>query len=215
MESDEHDALLESGLRTLSVPATASQRRALLSFASTLLKWNARVNLTAITEPREVVDKHLLDSAAALLAVPPGSARVLDLGAGPGFPGLPWAVLREDLDVTLVDAVQKKVAFMKTVIATLGLGARARAIHRHVEASDPLGRFDVVVSRALMDTGPWLSLARHFVTERGLVLAMSARVPDDMSQRADALGFDLELREFHLPLSGHPRAVLTFRKRAV
>lgn len=212
MESAEHDALLESGLQALSVPATPGQRRALLAFASTLLKWNARVNLTAITEAREVLDKHLLDSAAALLAVPPGPTRVLDLGAGPGFPGLPWAVLREDLDVTLVDAVQKKVAFMKTAIATLGLGARARAVHKHVEASDPLGPFDVVVSRAFMDTGPWLTLAQHFVPRGGLVIAMSARVPEDASGRAGALGFELEVREFRLPLSGDPRAVLAFRR---
>lgn len=214
METPQSAELLESGLRTLGVASRPDQRERLLLMASALLKWNARVNLTAITNPREVIDKHLLDSAAALRSLGPEPLRILDLGAGPGFPGLPWAVLRDDLDVTLVDAVQKKVAFMKTVIATLDLSTRVRAVHRHVEPADPLGRFDVVVSRAFMDVGPWLDLARHFVTASGQVIALAARVPAGVVDLARGRSFELEsISEFTLPLSGDPRVVISFRLR--
>ncbi|MBL8922624.1 MAG: 16S rRNA (guanine(527)-N(7))-methyltransferase RsmG [Myxococcaceae bacterium] len=179
-----------------------------------MLRWNERVNLTAITDPLEVIDKHLLDSLAVLQDLPPGPQTVLDLGAGAGLPGIPWAIVRADLKVTLVDAVQKKVAFMKTAIATLNLTGRARAIHlRASGAGDGLGRFQVVVSRAFMNVERWLPLASEFVAPGGVVVAMVGQVPSDEGrEEAAAAGLVLvSARRFTLPLSGDGRGVLVFR----
>lgn len=207
--------LLTLGLERLGLPAALGDP--LWAYASLLLRWNERVNLTAITDPAEVIDKHLLDSLAVLPEVPLGPRTVLDLGAGAGLPGLPWALARADLDVTLVDAVQKKVAFMKTAIATLKLADRVRALHLRAsgEGDDGLGRFQVVVSRAFMDVDRWLGLARQFVSADGLVLAMVGQTPDDEGRGAAArTGLLLQsARRFTLPLSGDGRGVLVFRPR--
>lgn len=209
---DNSRLLLGRGLAALGLPLAAED--SLWTYGNLMLRWNERVNLTAITDPVGVIDKHLLDSLAVLQDVPPGPQTVLDLGAGAGLPGLPWAIVREDLDVTLVDAVQKKVAFMKTAIATLRLAQRARAIHlRASGAGDGLGRFQVVVSRAFMGVGEWLPLAAEFLAPGGVVLAMVGQSPPD-DGRAEAARAGLVLttaRRFTLPISGDPRGVLVFR----
>ena len=98
-----------------------------------LLKWNAKVNLTAITAPGEVVEKHFLDSLAVLPEVE-GAGSVLDVGAGAGFPGLPLKMARPALAVTMVDAVGKKVGYLKAVIAVAGLGLTGtKAVHTRAE----------------------------------------------------------------------------------
>lgn len=206
------EALLETGLARLGLEGVSPTP--LWAYAALLLKWNARVNLTAITRPDEVVDKHLLDSLAVLPEVPAGPQRVLDLGAGAGLPGIPWALARADLDVTLVDAVQKKVAFMKAAVAQLGLAGRVRALHQRAEgAGDGLGTFDVVVSRAFMDVGPWLALAGQYVRPGGAVVAMVGQAPDPAVVEAAAAAAGLasqRARRFELPLSRDPRGVLRF-----
>src|SRR6266851_9969029 len=84
-----------------------------------LLKWNKSINLTSITDPDEVAEKHVLDSLAVVPVLPSGS--LLDAGSGAGFPGIPAAIARPALAVTLVDSVQKKVAFLKSALAELRL----------------------------------------------------------------------------------------------
>src|SRR5207245_5909866 len=101
-----------------------------------LLKWNRAINLTAITEPAEVIEKHVLDSLALAPLVPAGT--LLDAGTGAGFPGLPIRIARPDVEVMLVDSVQKKVAFLKSVLAELRIGG-VRAIAVRLQG-DQIGR---------------------------------------------------------------------------
>lgn len=208
------DVILKEGLETLGLSTAFAEP--LWAYAALLLKWNERVNLTAITRPVEVVDKHLLDSLAVLGDVPAGARRVLDLGAGAGLPGIPWAIVRSDLDVTLVDAVQKKVAFIKAAAASLGLASRVHGVHhRATGEGDDLGAFDVVVSRAFMDVEPWLGLARHYVGQGGVVMAMVGQAPDATAVANAALAAGLKLRSerrFQLPVSGDGRGVFVFER---
>lgn len=211
MDNSIPDAL-SRGLEALHLPQSVAAP--LWTYATLLLRWNERVNLTAITDPAEVIDKHLLDSLAVLPEVPPGNQTVLDLGAGAGFPGLPWAIVRNDLRVTLVDAVQKKVAFMKAATASLKLADRVTAVHlRATGAGDGLGRFGVVVSRAFMDVERWLPLAGQYVLPDGVVMAMVGQPPPDEGRGAAAqAGLKLhQARRFTLPGSGDGRGVLTYR----
>jgi 16S rRNA (guanine527-N7)-methyltransferase len=173
---------------------------ALVAFATSLLKWNHKVNLTAITAPNEVVDKHLLDSLAIVTEVQ-GARSLLDLGAGAGLPGIPLALALPGLQVTLVDAVAKKVGFMKQAIASLGLSGRARAIHARAGGApqtEGIPRAEVVISRALMDVDAWRELAQHYVEPKGRIVAMLGQTEDPMARR------------YVLPLSGDPRAVRVF-----
>lgn len=207
---------LTSALRQLGLPPEAATP--LWAYAELMLRWNERVNLTAITDPTEVIDKHLLDSVAVLSEVPAGPRTVLDVGAGAGLPGIPWALLREDLQVTLVDAVQKKVAFMKTAIATLRLAHRVKAVHQRATGKgDGLGEFDVVTSRAFMDVDRWVPLAAQYLKPGGVVLAMVGQPPApgvvDKACRETGL-VALHERRFALPISGDGRGVIVFGHRA-
>jgi 16S rRNA (guanine527-N7)-methyltransferase len=187
-----------------------------LAFRDELLRWNARVNLTAVTEPLEVLEKHFVDSLAILPEVRDAS-ELLDLGAGAGFPGIPLKIALPALNATLVDSVGKKVAFMKTAIAGLGLKG-TKAVHARVAGSperEGLGRAEVVVSRALMDVGRWIPLAEKYVGAGGRVIAMMGRPPaeSDLAEVARAAGVRLQgLRTYRLPWSDAERAVATFVK---
>jgi 16S rRNA (guanine527-N7)-methyltransferase len=180
-----------------------------------LLKWNAKVNLTAVTDPLEVVEKHLLDSLAVLPEVV-GATSLLDLGAGAGLPGIPLAVALPDLRVTLVDAVNKKVAFIKQSIAKLGLSPRVRALHLRA-SGDPVGegveQAEVVIARALMDIERWVPFALPYLLPNGRMVAMLARPPADaaLGEIAGRHGLVLRsLRRFTLPYSRDPRSVAVF-----
>ena len=121
-----------------------------VAYYALLIDWNTRMNLTAITEPEEVVKKHFLDSLAALPYLKPG-AKVADVGTGAGFPGIPLLIVRPDLKMTLVDSLQKRIGFLQTVLQTLGL--QAQTVHARAEdfGRNPLYRasFDAAVSRAV------------------------------------------------------------------
>ena len=96
------------GSRLLGLAPTPAQADALSWLAGELARWSTRINLTAILDPIEMVDKHILDSLSVLRVLPPGPMTLLDAGSGAGFPGLPLAIARPDLAVTLVDSVAKK-----------------------------------------------------------------------------------------------------------
>jgi 16S rRNA (guanine527-N7)-methyltransferase len=207
-------ALAHEGAKSLGLSVPDGAWTGLKWFSDELLRWNRRVNLTAITEPREVLEKHVLDSLAVLPVL--GEARsLLDLGAGAGLPGIPLALARQELQVTLVDAVAKKVGFLKHALAQLGLAGRARGVHARAEGApmkEGLPVAEVVVSRAFMDVGAWLQLARPYVAPGGCVLAMVSRTEGlDVEALAAQAGCVLaETRAFELPWSRAPRAVLRF-----
>ncbi|MEW5743631.1 MAG: 16S rRNA (guanine(527)-N(7))-methyltransferase RsmG [Myxococcota bacterium] len=214
---------LEEGARALHLALPPDAIPRLLAYLAELLKWNARVNLTAITEPAEAVEKHLLDSLAVtpdlqpLLTQPlPGTTGLLDLGAGAGLPGIPLAVALPDLTATLVDAVEKKVAFMKSGAVKAGVAPRVKALHARAEGrpdSERIPRAHMVIARAFMDLAPFLALARHYLVPGGYAVAMLGRTPPaaDLERAGQGAGMGLfASRTFALPFSGDPRGVAVF-----
>ena len=173
-------------------PEQASQFDA---YRALLLEWNARTNLTAITDPDEVDRRLFLDSMlllpaldAALELMPASPNRLIDVGSGAGFPGLPIKIMRPDLDITLIEATGKKVAFLDACIATLGLST-ITTIHGRAEdfARDPAyrERFDVVTARAvaslpaLLELGmPFLRLGGRGLFPKGLDIATELSAAD-------------------------------------
>jgi 16S rRNA (guanine527-N7)-methyltransferase len=124
-----HDMLL-NGAAESGVSLTERHIDGLLLLMLQLRKWNRKFNLTAITKEREIVVKHFLDSLTVVPLIPEGS-RVLDIGSGGGFPAIPLALVRSDLDVTSVDAAEKKIFFQRHAVRLLGI-ERFTALHAGV-----------------------------------------------------------------------------------
>jgi 16S rRNA (guanine527-N7)-methyltransferase len=205
---------LREGADRLGITLRKGAEEEFFRLQGELLRWNAKVNLTAITDPMEVIEKHLLDSVAVLPEVE-GARSMLDVGAGAGFPGLVLKLQRPDLQLTLVESVGKKVSFLKHIIVTLKLGQtqalQLRAGGNPGEEKVPLA--EVVISRALTELDAWLPLAKPYVLPGGRVLAMLGQAPNDEVVHALAQNHGYRrwtLRRYALPFSGAQRAVGSF-----
>jgi 16S rRNA (guanine527-N7)-methyltransferase len=141
-----------------------------------LAKWNRVYNLTAISTDDKLVSHHLLDSLSIVRLLPEG--RLVDVGSGGGFPGLPVAIANPFREVVLLDSNQKKTAFLRQAVAELAL-ANVSVETARSEAFKPEDRFDVVVSRAFSDLKTFRSLAGHLCRDDGVLLAMKGAYPDE------------------------------------
>ena len=165
---------LQAGLERLGVAADGVTLDRLARYHALLTEWNARIDLTAVLDPEEMVDRHYLDSAAPLaLGLIPQGARVIDVGTGAGLPGIPLCILRPDLRVTLLDAQRKRVTFLQAAIEALDLPAQAVHMRAEDAARDEAHRetYDVAVSRAVAATPTLLELTLPFVRVGGRAIA--------------------------------------------
>lgn len=151
-------------------------------YAEMLRERNEKINLTAITEPEEVKIKHFLDSCSAAELLP-GGASVLDIGSGAGFPGLPLKIVRPDLTVTLLDSVNKKVAFVSDVVAELKLSG-VTAVHARIEDFPHKGEYDAVVSRAVAELSTLAEYALPFVKIGGAFIAYKSEKAESEAEAA-------------------------------
>jgi 16S rRNA (guanine527-N7)-methyltransferase len=206
---------LRHGLEELGIEVSPEATGLLERFADRLLAWNRKVNLTAITAPVEVAEKHLVDSLS-LLPELSGARTLLDIGSGAGIPGVPLACAARDLEVTCCDGVAKKMAFVKAVVAELDLRVRAFAVRAEGDPdAERLPRADVVVSRALADPDRWLPLGMNYLAPGGRLLAMLGREAGEPALQAAAEPLGLRLvgiRRFVLPVSKSERAIARFER---
>ncbi len=155
-------ALSESEIAGLLVPYLPDAHGTLLSqlslYLDLLLKWNARTNLTAIRDPREIVRRHFGESLFAARHLDPVTPTLLDFGSGAGFPGLPIALLRPDIQVTLAESQNKKATFLREAVRTLGLSSEVWAAR--VESMPAERRFHTVTLRAVDTMEAALPVAR-------------------------------------------------------
>ena len=165
---------LEAGLAALGLPAQPLAAR-LLDYLALLDRWNKTYNLTAIRDPREMLSKHLLDSLSMWPHVRDG--KLADLGTGPGLPGIPLALARPGLQVTLVESNGKKTRFLREVVRQLGL-ANVRVLETRAEAVDEPGAYDQITARAMDTLAGILEVGGHLLTPGGRLLAMKGQRPD-------------------------------------
>jgi 16S rRNA (guanine527-N7)-methyltransferase len=177
--TDTHADALARGIAALGVAVTAAQRAQLLAYLELLAKWNKTYNLTAIREPERMVTHHLLDALAVLPQLPrKDELRVLDVGSGGGIPGLPFAIVRPDWQLTLVDTSHKKAAFLTQAAIEL----RLRNVVAHatrVEDFKPTAPYDIVISRAFADLATFAAISARHLAPRGLLVAMKGVHPDE------------------------------------
>jgi len=169
-------ARLSAGLAQLGLALVPGQVAALGVLVGELADWNTRVNLTAITDPAGVVDKHLLDSLAVLPWL--RGHTVADVGSGAGFPGLPLAVADPERRYTLIESTGKKVKFLRHAVERLDL-PNVEVLHGRAEALKPSQPFDSVISRALGPLSEFVRVAGHLAGRRGRLLAMKGKVPTE------------------------------------
>jgi len=183
-------ALLSEGVEELGLALSDAQLDKLLDYVALLAKWNAVYNLTAIRDPRQMLNQHILDSLSIVPHLASlGPSSVLDVGSGGGLPGIVLAIVLSDWTVTLNDIVHKKTAFQAQAKAELGL-TNLSVVTGRVETLKPgvevPAKFDVIVSRAFAELADFVTLARHLVAEKGAIWAMKGVRPDGEIERLPA-----------------------------
>lgn len=215
-----HIALLMEGAGELGVRLGARELRMFETYADLLLAWNQRANLTAITDPVEVAVKHFLDSLTCLAVDFPIGAKVIDVGTGAGFPGVPLKIVRRDLDLTLLDATKKKLDFLDALCSELGF-LDLRLVHARAEEAgrQPAHResYDLVLSRAVTSMNALAEYCLPFTRVGGVFLAQKG---PDVSGELEAgrnalaaLGGSIErVTEMVVPMSDYRRSLVLVRK---
>lgn len=184
-----------------------------------LLEWNEKINLTAITQQDEIILKHFIDSITIANYIPV-HAKLIDVGTGAGFPGIPLKIIRKDLEITLLDSLNKRINFLKEVIEKLQL-KNIQAIHARVEE---IGKnktyresFDVATSRAVANLTTLSEYLIPLVKLNGITINMKgAEIDEEIRQSAKAitvLGGKIEKSDsFLLPQSDINRNIIIVRK---
>ena len=161
------DGAVREALRPFGVESTPALAAAIRKYTELLLRWNQKINLTSITEPREILERHFGESMFAAGAVPIESGRLVDVGTGAGFPGLALKLILPELDVELIEASAKKAAFLAEVVRTLELKSVKIISRRVEELTDFSVAVDYVICRAVRMDGDLLAWMRGALREGG------------------------------------------------
>lgn len=150
---------IQRALGEFQLTADDQQVLYIQQYIELLLRWNDKINLTAIRDPLEILYRHFCESMFGAVLISLESCRLADVGTGAGFPGLPMKIIRPDLDLVLIESNIKKATFLTEVVRELGLGGVRVLVRRFEELSEEVAPLDVVCSRAVGDFGPFLEWA--------------------------------------------------------
>ena len=205
---------LQQGLKALGLELTPEQQDTLCAFGQAVIRQNEVMNLTAITEPRQVAKLHLLDSLTVLTQAELAGKRLIDVGCGAGFPGVPLAIACPEAEITLLDSLGKRMHWLETVLPELGI-QNARCITARAEeaVADCRETYDFATSRAVARLNILLELTAPYVKVGGAVLAMKgAAAKEELAECRNALkklGLQLEaVKEFTVDGASHPVIIL-------
>ena len=214
--------LINEGLASFGISLSEKQRYRLFQHADLLVQWNRKMNLTAISAPQDIAIKHFIDSVGPAPLLKP-MKRVLDIGSGAGFPGLPLKVWCPVIELTMIDAVRKKISFLHQAIRTMEL-EQSWAIHTRLEEMcrrDPIQLFDTVISRAFSDLTTIFSGALPLLATGGKIAVWKARPGENEIKAARAfiksqeIPLDLSLHPYRLPFSNAVRTLVTLQKGGI
>jgi 16S rRNA (guanine527-N7)-methyltransferase len=187
-------SFLRAGAAELGLDVSLTQLEQLMAYLDLIQKWNKVYNLTAVRDAQEMLTHHLLDSLTAIAPLVRHTqgqpAKVLDVGSGGGLPGIVLAICRPELDVSCVDTVGKKAAFIQQVAATLKL-PNLRGIHARVETLT--GPFDVICCRAFASLPDFVNWSRGALAEQGVWMAMKGKHP-----QSEIDGLPADVNVFHV-----------------
>lgn len=211
--------LLVSGALALGFEITPDQLAAFRIYREEIARWSARLSLTALRRPEDIVRVGFLDSLACLALIPREAKRAVDIGSGAGFPAIPLKLARPDLSFTLVEASRKKTTFLQHIVRRLRL-SDVRVVQGRAEVlgQDPqeAGTYDLALARAVAPPADQMRLVRPFLRDEGRFLLQAAESLDEaMLERLSELGFRV-VREISLaaPLGRPGCRVLALRRLA-
>jgi len=180
---------MQQTLRTLRPELSDTQLQKFQTYYEMLVDWNTRMNLTAITDPVEVATKHFHDSLAAAQLLPE-HAKCIDVGTGAGFPGVPLLLVREDITVTLLDGLNKRLTFLDAVTKALGIEDRVQLVHARAEdgGKDPNHReqYDIAVTRAVANLPVLLELTVPFLKVGGKSICYKGDAAEEIAAAKSA-----------------------------
>jgi len=211
---------IREAAREIGVVLDDHQLRQFMRYHRELLFWNEKISLVSVKSDQDIPIKHFVDSLTLVPLLPSRKIRLLDIGSGAGFPGIPLKIAVDDLDVTMIESSRKKASFLKTVVRELSfdhvtvLNSRVEDIIRN---EGYVQGFDIVTSRALFKLPDLIAAAAPFLSPGGVLMAMKGRSADDeieLSARA-AAAEKLTLQALHrlvLPVTGDMRTIALYVK---
>ena len=202
-------------LEKLNINPTEKQINQLEQFYNLLIEWNKKINLTRITEKEDVYLKHFYDSLTITKVVDLSKVNTLcDVGTGAGFPGIVLKIFYPNLNIVLVDSLQKRVKYLNTIIKELEL-ENIKAIH--IRGEDYKEQFDVVTSRAVANIEKLVNYTMHLVSKEGLFIAMKGDIDKEltkeMKQKLQKKYQIIKIEEFVLPKEQSKRSLLVMKNK--
>ena len=211
------ETALREGLPQLGLELTPETQQKLCAFGEAVIRQNEVMNLTAITEPSQVAKLHLLDSISLLTLANLRGKRMIDVGCGAGFPGVPVKIACPEVKITLLDSLGKRMAWLEQILPQLGVEAECVTARAEEAVLTRREQYDIATSRAVARLNILLELTAPYVKVGGFVLAMKgAAAREELDEAKNAirkLGLKLEMvAEF--PMDGTAHAVIVLRKVA-
>lgn len=198
------------GLTQLKIGVTPQQEKQSLAFVALLQKWNRAYNLTSVRETGRMLTQHVLDSLSILPYL--WGSRLLDVGAGAGLPGIPLAIARPDIRVTLLDSNGKKTRFMQQAALELALD-NVEVVKSRLEEYRPDRPFDTVTSRAFSSLEAFVRMSAPLCDRDGRLLAMKGKNPEQELQNIDLSELVPTIQRLHVPGLNAERHVICLSKK--
>ena len=206
----DHIQQLQAGLQALGLTLSTAQQLLLLEYVALLRKWNSTYNLTALRDEASIISHHILDSLTLLPFVREAKT-LMDVGSGGGMPGIPTAICRPDLQITLLDANTKKTSFLQQAVIELGLSNVTVAVGRVESMHDK--KVDVVTSRAFAELADFIALTKHLLNENGYWAAMKGVYPyEELEHVPDSVAV-VEVAKLDVPMLQAERHMVVMRPK--
>ena len=220
MDIKEFKEEIEKYLNVLKIELEEKQIKQFYDYMNLLIEWNKKINLTAITELKEIILKHFVDSLTISKYINEKST-LIDVGTGAGFPGIPLKILRNDIKITLVDSLNKRIKFLNEVINKLNL-SNIKAIHGRAEEigknRNYREKFDYATSRAVANTATLSEYLIPLIKKNGKCIFMKGPdINEELEKGKNAIivlgGNIVDKEEFELPYSDIKRTIIIIEKK--
>lgn len=219
MLKEEFSEKIKEYMNKINIEISDKQIEKFFDYMNLLLEWNEKINLTAITEPEDIILKHFVDCATILKYIK-DEDKIIDIGTGAGFPGIPLKILNEKLDITLIDSLNKRINFLNEIINKLDLKnivaihARAEELARNKEYRE---KFDIATSRAVANLSTLSEYMLPFVKKDGMVISMKgSNIEEEVKNAKKAikiLGGEIEkIDNLNLANTNNIRNIITIKK---
>ena len=219
MNQNEFENIFQKYLESINIVLSGTQKEQFYNYMNLLIEWNKKINLTAIIEPEEIILKHFIDSLTVNKFIE-NESNIIDIGTGAGFPGIPLKIIKPEIEIELIDSLNKRINFLNEVISNLSL-KNIKAIHARVEEfaknKKNRERYDIVTSRAVANLNVLVEYMLPLVKLRGKCICMKGpNIQEEIEKSKNAikiLGGEIEsIEEFTLPQSDIKRTIIIIRK---